>query len=378
MISNCRLCNKQLPKIASIIYKNMPETIQYLSDKVGNGSGVDLKVFQCPFCGLIQLDSDSIYYYKEVIRSSGFSKEMSEFRHNQFKNFVEKYDLKNKRILEVGCGNGEYLKIMNDYCNNTYGIEYSLNSVNHCVKNNLQVTKDFLEDENTKVNINLFDSFYMMNFLEHIPEPNKILSSIYNNTTQDAIGIIEVPNFDLTISKNIFSDFSLEHLSYFTKETLELLLRLNGFEILSLQPIWYDNILSAVVRKKIKTDFSDFNTSKKTLSEKINVYLNNPTFKKISIWGAGHQSLTNILLLGYKDKISYIVDSAIPKQNKFAPVSNIPIFSPQKLNEDKVDVIIIDATSYSTEVTKTILRDFPYIKNIVAIKENDFEIIKGE
>jgi hypothetical protein len=72
------------------------------------------------------------------------------------------------------------------------------------------------------------------------------------------------------------------------------------------------------------------------------------------------------------------VDSAIPKQNKFAPVSNIPIFSPQKLNEDKVDVIIIDATSYSTEVTKTILRDFPYIKNIVAIKENDFEIIKGE
>ena len=139
MINNCRVCGSNYFDKELLSYRNMPSSAQgFLKrEDLQNETGSNITIVQCEKCGLIQLDNPPVPYYKEVIRSSAFSEEMREFRFDQFKSWIKKYKLENKKILEVGCGKGEYLEILANSGVNAFGVEYSKQSVNYCNKNNL-------------------------------------------------------------------------------------------------------------------------------------------------------------------------------------------------------------------------------------------------
>lgn len=378
MNRKCRVCNGTIFEAPLIIYKNMPSIAQFLPDvnTVDKDVGIDIEVCQCKKCGLVQILSEPVYYYKDVVRSSGFSMEMIDFRNKQFYKFVSKYGLSNKSIVEIGCGKGEYLSIMSKYCSNTLGIEHSKEAVLDCKRNNLNVVEQYLDFENPNISCKKFDAFYMMNFLEHIPEPSNILSLIYDNLTEDGVGLIEVPNFDLTLSNNIFTDFSIEHLSYFTLDTFKRTLEFSGFDVLNIEIIWYKNIISAEIKKRKKLDISYFKLHQDKFTNEVLEYLSLFDKNKIVIWGAGHQSLATLSLLDIKDKINYIVDSAIFKQGKFTPVTHIQIKSPDDMKKDGINTVLINATSYSDEVAKIIENKYQFVDNVAILRDFGVEIIK--
>ncbi len=104
-MGSCKCCEAKLEK-SILEYKNMPNSAQGFLEQedIKNDIGQDLEVFQCKFCGLVQLDCEPVPYYKNVIRSTGFSDEMQRFRNEFFKDFVSKYDLTDKKVIEIGCG----------------------------------------------------------------------------------------------------------------------------------------------------------------------------------------------------------------------------------------------------------------------------------
>ena len=345
-------------------YENMPKAAQFLPDakSLRDDNGVGLEVCQCSGCGLVQLNNAPVPYYKDVIRSSAISDEMKNFRIKQFAGFVQKFSLKGKKVIEIGCGQGEYLSIMQQSGVDVYGLEHSAESVAQCVKNGLKVSKGFIENSNYKLNDAPFDAFFILNFLEHLPDPNSTLRGIYNNLADDAVGLVEVPNFDMILRKNLFSEFIGDHLFYFTKETLSIALRLNGFEIIEYNDVWYDYIISAIVKKRGKLDLSHFYKHQAKLKNEIEEYICRFKDKKVAIWGAGHQALAIISLMNLADKIRYVVDSAPFKQGRYTPATHIPIVSPDTLNSDPVNAVIVIAGSYSHEIAKIIRQKFD--KNI--------------
>ena len=363
MIKNldiCRVCGNNFFKESLLRYENMPAVAQYLPDveSLGNDKGIDIEVYQCSGCGLIQLNNNPVAYYKEVIRSATFSEEMKGFRLKQFKNFVEKYALKNKKIIEIGCGNGEYLSLIQQFGVEAYGLEYSEESVKKCINQGLNVSRGFIENSTYMINNAPFDMFFMLNFLEHLPDPNSVLRGIRNNLSDNAIGIVEVPNFDMILKKNLFSEFTSDHLFYFTKETLSSTLRQNGFEIISCESVWHNYIISAVVKKRKKLDVSQFYRHQLKLKKEVEEYVNRFKGKGVAIWGAGHQALAVISLIGLSNKIKYVVDSAPFKQGKFTPATHVPIVSSERLDTDPVDAIIVMAASYSDEVARIIRQKY--------------------
>jgi 2-polyprenyl-3-methyl-5-hydroxy-6-metoxy-1,4-benzoquinol methylase len=356
----------------------MPATAQQLPDVSSpEQKGVNLEVCQCSGCGLVQISNNPVPYYKEVIRASAFSQEMKEFRINQFNEFVQKYFLKNKRVIEIGCGKGEYLSLMQSAGVNASGIEYSQESVDVCLNEGLRVTKSFIENEyvNLKDKDESFDAFFIMNFFEHLPDPNVVLRGIYNNLSEDGIGLIEVPNFDMILEKKLFSEFMTDHLFYFTKETLCSTLERNGFEIIECKEVWYDYIISAVVRKRKKLDISHFYEYQLKIQKEINNYIYSLKGSKVAIWGAGHQALAVISLTNIADKIAYVIDDAPFKQGKKTPATHIPIVSSDKLITEPVKAILVMAASYSDEVAKKIQQKFPTIK-VAILRDHGLEIIQ--
>lgn len=374
--NKCRVCNHKFFEEPLLRYENMPKAAQNFPDEksLESDKGVDLEVCQCSGCGLVQLSGEPVPYYKDVIRAAAFSEEMKEFRIKQFGSFVQNYSLKGKKIIEIGCGRGEYLSIMQQCGAEAYGLEHLEESVMHCSRNGLRVSKGFIETPTYKSEHGPFDAFFILNFLEHLPDPNSTLSGIYNNLTDDGIGLVEVPNFDMILRNKLFSEFISDHLFYFTRETLDAALRRNGFEVIECKAVWYDYIISAIIRKRKKLNISHFHSYQAKLKNEIEEYIGG--FEKVAVWGAGHQALAVISLINLGDKIRYVVDSAPFKQGRYTPSTHLPIVSPDRLHSDPVDAVIVMAASYSDEVAKIIQQRFDGNINIAILRDFGLEVIK--
>ncbi len=376
-ISRCRVCGHNFFDEPLLRYENMPRAAQFMPDEesLESDKGVDLEVCQCSGCGLVQLSNDPVPYYKEVIRAAAFSEEMKNFRMKQFGIFVQKYSLDRKKVIEIGCGRGEYLSLMQQFGVEAYGLEYSEESVIKCVKNGLKVSKGFVQGSTYKINDAPFDAFFILNYFEHLPDPNSTLHGIYYNLANGAIGLIEVPNFDMILRNKLFSEFIGDHLFYFTRETLDTTLRLNGFEIIDCHEIWYDYIISAVVKKREKLDILHFYEYQAQLKNEIEEYIHRFRGKKVAIWGAGHQALAIISLINLADKIKYVVDSATFKQGKYTPATHVRIVSPDALDSDPVDAVIVMAAGYSDEVAGIIRKKFNRNINISILRDFGLEVV---
>ena len=376
-MNKCRVCGNEFFEEPLLRYENMPAVAQFLPDaeSLPSDKGVDLVVCQCSGCGLVQLSNDPVPYCREVIRAAAFSEEMRVFREGQFAGFIEKYGLKGRKVLEVGCGRGEYLSIMHETSVDAYGVEWSDESVSHCLKSGLNVEKGYVESGTYKLEKGPFDAFYMLNFLEHLPDLNSVLTGIRSNLGDDGIGLVEVPNFDMILRSNQFTEFTTDHLFYFTRETLAAALNLNGFEVIKCGEVWYDYIISAVVCKRKKMNISHFYDCQSKLRDEIHGYINCFRDGRVATWGAGHQALAVISMADLAGRVKYVVDSAPFKHGRYTPATHLPIVPPDTLVSDPVDAVIVMAASYSDEVAKIIRQKFSAVTDIAILRDFGLEIV---
>ncbi len=364
----CRCCGVALPREDTLVYLNMPKGAQAFpnKDELVIEKGVDIRIKQCPWCGLVQAVGEPVSYYRDVIRATGVSEEMRAFRIKQFYDWVEEFRLIDKTVIEIGCGKGEYMSMMESAGSKVIGLEHMDENIEVAISSGHHVIKGFIEDENTTIEGYPYEGFYIMNFLEHIPNPGEFLRGIANNLTKDGVGLVEVPNFDMILKESMYSEFIQDHLSYFTAETLTNLLSTNGFEVISVESIWYDYILSAKIRRRPPYDASSFINKQEKLKARVQAFLQRESEQghKIAVWGAGHQALANLSLLDMAEHIVYVIDSAEFKQNKFTPATHIPILSPDVLNEGRIDTVIVNAGGYSDEIIRIMAEKYEGIKAV--------------
>lgn len=352
-VRKCLVCGSDLVAEPLLVFNNMPASAQNIPgrEEVEADKGITLNLHQCKGCGLVQFDCEPVPYYKDVIRSGGFSTTMVNLRRNQYTHLIETYKLARKKFIEVGCGRGEFLSVLTEFPVQAYGIENKEELVAIARDNGLNVTKNFLDSGNDRLENGPFDVFLSFNFFEHQPNPNGMLQGIYNNLTEDGMGLITVPSLEYILEHNGYYEFIHDHLVYYTFDTLEFALNKNGFEVLEKEMVNRDTI-SMIVRKKKKIDVSKIAESYNSICTGINSYIDslNAKGKKVAIWGASHQGFTLASTAKLTKKVEYIIDSAPFKQGKYAPASHIPIVSPDDAGKHPVDAIIIMAPGYTDEI----------------------------
>lgn len=353
-IRACKVCGREFFREPLLRYVNMPKAAQNFPDvaDLASESGVDLEVCQCVGCGLVQLSNEPVPYYREVIRAAAVSDVVKESKTRQFADLIQKYSLHGRKILEIGCGRGEFLSLLSPPAVKSYGLEYSESSVAECEKQGLHVSRGYPDGDVGILENGPFDAFLLLMFLEHMPDPNAALRMICDNLVDNAVGLIEVPNFDMVLRRRLFSEFIGDHLLYFTGETLRTTLQLNGFEVVESSEVRDEYVISVVVRKRRRLDISHFHEYQDKIKADLNAYIGRFASKGVAIWGAGHQALAIIALTGIADRLRYVVDSAPFKQGKYTPATHLPIVAPEALHTDPVDALIVMAASYSDEVAR--------------------------
>ena len=229
-------------------------------------------------------------------------------------------------------------------------------------------------------------AFLSFNFLEHQPSPDVMLTCLYNNLTDDGVGLITVPSFEYITDHNTYYELIHDHLAYYTFDSLTYLLNQNGFIVESKEMINRDTL--SVMVKKTKTPISQVSSWKDftkeitalgdslaSIREQMKALSESLTGKNLAIWGASHQGFTLAATTCLGEKAEYIIDSAPFKHGKYAPASHLVIVSPDEALKNVPDAILIAAPGYTDEIANVIRVRFPKTVRIFAIRSNKIEEI---
>lgn len=372
----CLLCGSPLDGADTLFFcANMPGSAQDIPSKeeLQNDRGIDLKLVQCKYCGLVQIPTEPVPYYKKVIRAGGGSATMVALRNQQYSALIKLFNLYGKKILEVGCGQGEFLRIWKNYHVRAVGIEFDAELVTKAREEGLEVYKAFADNATTELPEAPFDAFVQFNFLEHQPHPNEMLQCIYHNLTEDGVGLVTVPSLEY-ILQNGYYELIKDHIAYYSLETLKFLFQKNGFEIIDSCIINKDTH-SVTVRKRKIADTTCWEKSFEDLKKELHEHVDGYTAKgkRVAVWGASHQGFTLLSSLGLSNKISYIIDSAPFKKGKYSPASHIPIVDRKHYFVEPVDSIVIMAPGYTDEIVTIIKKELNADLDIRAIRSDHLE-----
>lgn len=394
--TTCIVCGGQLDGDSLLKLEDMPASAQNIPDEnqVGEDHGITLWLHQCPHCGLVQFDCEPVDYYRDVIRSGGFSTTMVELRRRQYSHFIEFCGLEGKKIIEAGCGRGEFLSVLAQFPVSACGIEHREDLVEIAAKDGLNVWKGFTESEDMDLRGPScqppYDAFLSFNFLEHQPDPVTMLRCIYHNLTDDGVGLITVPSLEYILQFDGYYELIRDHLAYYTFDTLGNLLNICGFEVLEEEMVNRDT-LSVIVRKipdfvPGKTheeremtcspvDVTGLRNSRRTITDEVNGLASrlHDQGKTLAVWGASHQGFTLAATTKLGDRVSYIIDSAPFKQGRFAPASHLPIVSPDYVTDHPVDAILIVAPGYTDEIAAIIRQRYGVEVEILTLRSNHIE-----
>ena len=363
----CRLCSMALDYKNSLCLETAPAGAQHFLDTadIDDEDKIKLIIATCDYCGLVQSVSPVVKYYRNVITAAGLSAEMRSYREQKAIDFCNKFNLTGKKVVEIGCYKGYFTDILKDVGMEACGTEWE-SKFPRTPKGNEIISS--YPNAGEKIRNYPFHAFFCLNFLEHAPQPRLFLRGIWENLADDAVGLIEVPNYSHQVKLNRIFDYVADHVSYFSKETLEVALSISGFSIKEINETRNGENIEVWVEKRMSINLV---SQEKDLKELVNV-LNKWLWeiktqkKRLAFWGASHQALTLLGMVDFKGAVG-IFDSAGFKQGRYAPVTRLPILEPSQETLNEVDVILIIASGYHFEINENLRKRYKFKKEVYAM-----------
>ncbi|MEI7811683.1 MAG: class I SAM-dependent methyltransferase [Ignavibacteria bacterium] len=144
--------------------------------------------------------------------------------------------IKNKSILDFGCGKGKFLSVAKKEGFNVMGIETEINRANFARDiYKINVKNDYYLSG--KIRTEPFQIITLFHVLEHLQNPVEILTNLVkDNLDYDGLVIIEVPNISslqAKIAKELWMHIDVpRHISHFTFKSLAKIAEKSGLIIL--------------------------------------------------------------------------------------------------------------------------------------------------
>ena len=143
----------------------------------------------------------------------------------------EKYRNTNK-LLDVGCGRGQFLEQAKKRGWEVYGTEYSEKALEICQQKGITMQAGQLKAAlYTEKDFDVITSFEVM---EHINNPHKDLKEINHLLRRGGLFYCTTPNFNSLLRYYLKADYNIieypEHLLYYTKATLNKIVSEHNFK----------------------------------------------------------------------------------------------------------------------------------------------------
>ncbi len=351
----------------------------------------DLVASFCPACGFIwnsAYDPDKVDHSRTCEDQQCFSPTFNDFASNLAWDLIEKYDLRGKQILEIGCGKGDFLALMCSMGGNRgIGIDPSYVERGHGGRGDLIFVRDYYSRRYSDY---VGDFICCRHTLEHIHNTRGFLQEIRRSIPErkETVLFFEVPDMTRILAETAFWDMYYYHCSYFTPGSLARLFRLCGFEVMDLyrgfsdqylmieaKPV--DDVSSKVHRAEettlaVSREVTGFSARCQRLIGRWRDQLSQWRMegKRTAVWGAGSKCVAFMAMPGISDGIGRVIDINVHRQGKFLPGTGKQIHPPASLKHYRPHFAVVMNPIYTREI-EAILGQIAVDTQIVPIHEAD-------
>lgn len=178
--------------------------------------------------------------------------------------FVKKYTIRKKwqlikklqtnsrlKVLDIGCGTGDFLKYAKDSGMLVQGIEPDESARNLCEQKGIAVSKSLHEITEGEFNV-----ITLWHVLEHVKDPNVYFEFFKEKLAVNGTLLIAVPNFrsyDAQYYKEYWAAWDVpRHLWHFSKKTMKKLGTEHGFDLMHIKPMYFDSFYVSLLSESYK------------------------------------------------------------------------------------------------------------------------------
>lgn len=356
---------KQVPVHSVLLLSTREEAVNYLKRDIALGF--------CQHCGFISntaFDPSVHEYSSRYEATQAYSPTFNAFARRQALDLIERYDLHNKDLIEIGCGQGEFLILLCELGGNRgvgFDPAYISERIESEAKNRITFVADFYSERYTDYH---GDFVCCKMTLEHIYDTADFVSTVRRSIgdRRDTIVFFQIPNASYVLRDLAFWDIYYEHCSYFSKGSLSRLFRRCGFDVLGLSTE-YDNQYLTIEAKpgsgkdtpklKDEDDLAELKQDLAHFSDNYQRQLDGwrHTLAEIQqkgqravIWGGGSKGVSFLTTLNIREQIKYAVDINPHKHHMYMAGTGQEIVGPEFLKTYCPDVVIVMNPVYVNEI----------------------------
>ena len=376
---HCPVCNSK-DVLPFLQIPQVPVHINLLFDTKEEALSVpkaDMELGFCKGCGHVynfKFDAQFMDYTEDYENPLHFSGRFRKYADKLAQSLVERYQLYNKTIIEIGSGDGQFLRQLCELGNNK-GIGFDPShkpDVDSALsKNNITFVKDYYSDEYAEYKADLICCRHV---LEHIQYPRDFMRTVFRAIVDqpECVLFFEVPNALFTLRDLGIWDVIYEHCSYFTPQSLSTLFGTSGFHVRGMYEAYEGQFIciEALPRgNELPDDISfvrvddalrnDVNAFGKSFNGKIKEWRHSlremvRKGEKIVVWGAGSKGATFLNVNSLDSDIRYVVDINPRKQGMFVSGAGQEIVPPEFLRDYHPDMVLIMNPIYGVEIKQVI------------------------
>ena len=365
----CRTCgNKNLKRVLSLGFQPLANNL--IKNKKTKFDKYPLELNFCESCFNVQL-SVSVNP-KKMFSNYYYLSSTSKLFTMHFENAAKKYykDLKlNKKsyIIDIGSNDGVGLLPFKKLgLKNLLGIEPAKNLSILTRKKGIKTLNTFFNNNTLKKIRHNADLILASNVFAHSDDLKVMAKCILKLLSKNGVAIIEVQYLMRTLKDLTFDNIYHEHYNYWSLTSIKIFFDNLGGKIFKVEEInthggslrvyisknlnkkedkSVKNLLSIEDKFGIKKLSTYLNFGKEVLKIKNNVVKNIRKLKKkngsIIGYGAPAKATTALNFFGISNEIDFIIEDNELKHNKFVPGVNIPIYSKNKLNNNKSTILVL-------------------------------------
>ncbi len=333
----------------------------------------DIVLTFCNSCGFIfnsAFDTTIDYYTQGYEDQQGFSPTFVKFITGVTERFIDKYGIRGKRVVEIGCGKGDFIRLISRLGGNRgVGIDPAWVPGRGEDVPDVEFIKEFYSARHGDIHA---DCITCRHTLEHIHDTGGFLRTIRASIREGEAPVLffEVPSIVRILDIQAFWDIFYEHCTYLGPGSMARLFRLAGFEVLDMYLEYGDQYLFIEARPcdvpstrthpleesigelKAKTTFfvEQINRQLAQWRERLEGY--KAAGRKVVVWGGGSKSVGFLTQFADLGAIAHVCDINPHMQGNYIPGIGMQYVGPAFLEEFKPDVVIVMNSVYMEEIRK--------------------------
>ncbi|MFW2381052.1 MAG: methyltransferase domain-containing protein [Acidimicrobiales bacterium] len=335
----------------------------------------DITLTFCHGCGFIfnqSFDPKLTEYSGRYEETQSFSGTFNKFHIALADRLIAEHDLQNKRVLEIGCGKGEFLQLLCERAN-TSGIGFDPGYQEGRLDLSEDLDISFVQDFYSEKYIDQSADFVCCKMtLEHIPEVKSFMDVVRNTIAEDEADVFfQIPESERILDSMAFEDVYYEHCNYFTPLSLDSLFRRTRFAVDDVAVEYDDQYLTIEATTKTLPPDSETDQNKvaelwklaRSYSERLGAVVAQwretidrctADGKPVVMWGSGSKGVSFLSAVDRDDSISAVVDINPNRRNHFMCGTGHPIVAPDDLVAIEPGLVIVMNRIYVDEIRDTL------------------------